>query len=86
MKHVTVVGQVTACVPPVRLWHSHVRGAVSDYSAALVARGDARCATYVRVHKGAVADYSGKFPQCISYICLHLPIACNLFSYLLICV
>jgi len=44
------------------------RRAVSEYSAALVARNDVRCTTSVRVHKRAVADYSGKFPQCISYI------------------
>lgn len=60
------------------------RRAVSEYSAALVARADVRCATSARVHKWAVADYSGKLPWCISYIFLHLPMACNLFSYLLI--
>jgi hypothetical protein len=62
------------------------RRAASDYNAAVVARSDVRCATSVRVHKMAVADNSGKFPQCVSYIFLHLPVACNLFSYLLICV
>lgn len=62
------------------------RRAASDCSAALVARADVRCATSVRVHKRAIADHSGKFPQYIPYIFLHLPIACNLFSYLLICV
>lgn len=62
------------------------RWAASDYSAALDARADVRCATSVRVHKRAVADHSGKFLQYIPYIFLHLPIACNLFSYLLICV
>jgi hypothetical protein len=60
-KHVTEVGRVTACVLPVGLWHSHVEGL-------LVARTDVRCATSVRMHKGAIADYSVKFPQCISYI------------------
>jgi len=70
----------------VRFMAQSCRRAISDYSAALVAGADVRCATSVRVHKRAVADYSGKFPQCISYIFLHLPIACNFFSYLLICI
>jgi len=62
------------------------RRAVSEYSAVLVVKADMRCATSVRVHKRAVADYSGKFPRCISYIFLHWLISCNLFSYFLICV
>jgi len=42
------------------------RRAISEYSAALVARTDVRYATSIRVHNRAIPDYSGKFLQCIS--------------------
>lgn len=38
------------------------RRAISDCSAALVARSVVRCATCVGAHERAISDYSGKFP------------------------
>jgi hypothetical protein len=38
------------------------RRAISDHSAALVARAGVRCATCVGAHERAISDYSGKFP------------------------
>lgn len=54
---------MTTCVPDWFVAQS-CRMAISDYSAALVARAGVRSAPCIRAHERAISDYGGKSPQC----------------------
>ena len=49
------------------LWHNHVEGPFLSCSAAVVATAGARCTACVGVHERAVSNYSGEFPQHLSW-------------------